>query len=357
MLQRAARRVLGNAAAAFDMAVSRTALSRSGQRQAEELRHEARVALLARLKKRYQAMGAASHFFREPRKIEPNLDARLTGPDGLRVLDLSWGSDYETFLPEIRSEYHREVENRTAAARLVTYADEPRPLAILVHGYLGGVHRTERRIWPMDFLRRIGMDVALFVLPFHGSRAAPRRFGEAPPFPGADPRFTNEGFRQAMGDLRDLIAWLYDRGHPSVGVMGMSLGGFSTALAATLEPKLRFAIPIIPLTSIADIARAQGRLGRTPRETESQYRAIDAVYNVTSPLHRTPAIPSENIFIIAGEKDQITPISHARKLAAHFHCRIETWPGGHLIQLGRGDKFRSIGRFLNEIGVVSRKDE
>ena len=28
--------------------------------------------------------------------------------------------------------------------------------------------------------------------------------------------------------------------------------------------------------------------------------------------------------------------------------------GGHLLQLGRNDRFRSIGRFLNEIGVVKR---
>lgn len=354
VLQRTTNRVLGGAAAALDLAIQHTALSRSGgQRRAELLSHEERIAVLGRLKDRYAAMGAFEHFFRPPRRIEVRVDMRLEREDGFRVIDVTWPSDYETFLPEVNARYTRTSENLTATARLVVHA-EPRPLAILVHGYLGGVHRMERRIWPMRFLERMGMDVALFVLPFHGPRSAPRRFGKTPPFPGADPRITNEGFRQALGDFRDFVRWALDRGHPQIGVMGMSLGGFTTALAATLEPKLSFAVPIIPLASFPDTFRRQGRLGSTPREIEQQYRAVEAVYEVTSPLHRAAVIPSDRILVIAGERDQITPVSHARKLAAHFNCRMETWYGGHLMQLGRSDKFRSVGRFLNEIGVVSR---
>lgn len=349
----AARHVLGAAAAGFDIAVRRAMLaSPGGIKRASTLRHEVRLSLLARLAKRYVKTGAGEQFFAKPPRIRPATDVRATRPDGSRVLDVSWPSEYETFLPEVQEEYDRYVENRTATARLVAHA-EPRPVAILIHGYLGGMHRTERRVWPMSFWRRLGMDVALFVLPFHGRRAE-RRFGSKPPFPGADPRITNEGFRQAMRDLQGFVGWLVERGHPHVGVMGMSLGGFSTALAATLETRLAFAIPIIPLASIAATARQNGHLGTTPEEEEAQYRALDAVYRVTSPLHRTPVVPPNRMLIIAGAADRITPMAHAQNLAAHFHCRLETMPGGHLMQFGRGERFRSIGRFLNEIGVVSR---
>jgi pimeloyl-ACP methyl ester carboxylesterase len=355
VLSRAAREILGGAAAAFDQAVNFAALSRSGgQRRTESFSHEERMALLGRLAERYLQEGAHARFFREPRSITPALSTRLETADGLRVTDMTWPSDFHTFLPEVHETYTATVENRTAHARLVTHQGEPRPVAILIHGYLGGVHRMERRIWPTAFLRRIGMDIALFVLPFHGPRAAAGRFGKAPPFPGADPRITNEGFRQAMGDLRDLVSWLLERGHPSVGVMGMSLGGFSTALALTLEPRLAFGVPIIPLASFADVIRHQGRLGSNARQIEAQHRALDRTYTVTSPLHRSLAIPADRVLIVAGERDRITPISHARKLARHFGCRIETWHGGHLVQLGRSEKFRSVGRFLNEVGVVSR---
>jgi pimeloyl-ACP methyl ester carboxylesterase len=256
-------------------------------------------------------------------------------------------------LPEVQEQYDRYEANRTATARLFLH-DEPRPVAVLVHGYLGGAHNMERRLWPMAFLRRMKMDVALFVLPFHGSRAD-RWFGRLPPFPGAEPRMTNEGFRQSMADLRDFVAFLGERGHEKIGVMGMSLGGYSTALAATLEPRLAFAVPIIPLASIADVALLNGHLGATDHEATAQHKALEAVHMMTSPIHRKLAIAPDTVLIIGAEQDQITPIENARKLATHFHCRLETMHGGHLLQLGRNAKFRSIGRFLNELGVVERE--
>jgi pimeloyl-ACP methyl ester carboxylesterase len=60
------------------------------------------------------------------------------------------------------------------------------------------------------------------------------------------------------------------------------------------------------------------------------------------------------MLIVAGEADRITPMVHAQNLASHFGCRLETMPGGHLMQFGRGERFRSIGRFLNDLGVVDR---
>jgi pimeloyl-ACP methyl ester carboxylesterase len=349
-MQSPARRLFGAAAAAVDLAVRRTALTRtSGKGHADSLRHELRMALLHRLKERYQRLGAYEQFFREPRKIVPVQNVRLSRPGGVRVVDLHWQSDYKTFLPEVQEKYDRFQENRTATARLVLH-DEPRPMAVLIHGYLGGAHRLERRLWPMSLWRRLGMDLALFVLPFHGSRSQ-GKLTELPPFPGAEPRITNEGFRQAMADFRDLFQFLTERGHEQVGVMGMSLGGFSAALAATLEPKLAFAIPIIPLASIPDAALLNGHLGMAEEATD-QHRALEAVHVMTSPLHRKLAISPNRVLVIGAERDQITPIENARKLATHFHCRLETMHGGHLVQLGRTERWKSIGRFLTELGVV-----
>lgn len=348
-LDDATAHILGRAAAAVDVAVRRTMLARtSGQRRAAALGHAERLERLGRLYERYRELGAFERFFREPREIRVTERMRLLRDD-LRVVDLTWPSDYLPFLPEMRGTIESFAENRSAAARLVLH-DGARPVAILIHGYLGGVHRTERRVWPMQFLHRIGMDVALFVLPFHGPRARPGP-GRRPPFPAADPRVTNEAFRQAMADLRDFVGWLGER-HPAAGVMGMSLGGFSAALAATLESRLAFAIPIVPLASIADAARDSGRLGKTPQERQAQHRALDRVYAVTSPLHRAPVLPPGALLVIGAENDRITPVAHAEKLARHFGCRLETMRGGHLLQIGRSDKFRSIGRFFNEIGVI-----
>ncbi|HEU4537520.1 MAG TPA: hypothetical protein VFS00_25550, partial [Polyangiaceae bacterium] len=168
--------------------------------------------------------------FPPPPPIEPSLRAVRRTSYGASVADAVWPSGYRPLLGEVSERYLACRENHSAHARLFLHPT-PRPAVALVHGYLGGHYRFEEFAFPLPWLYRLGFDVALFVLPFHARRAAPGR-GGAPPFPGSDPRFTLEGFRQAMSDLRTLAGWLRGRGSPSVGVMGMSLGGYTSALAA-----------------------------------------------------------------------------------------------------------------------------
>jgi dienelactone hydrolase len=185
-------------------------------------------------------------------------------------------------------------------------------------------------------------------LPFHAVRAAKDRRGP-PPFPGADPRMTNEGFRQAMFDLRALVAFLKKaRGAPSVGVMGMSLGGYSTSLLATVERDLSFVVPIIPLASLADFAQEQGRLG-SGEEARMQHDALEEANRIVSPLARPSLVPSERVLVVAAASDRITPMSHAERLAKHFGSELVRFEGGHLLQFGRGEAFRTIGRWLQKV--------
>ena len=136
--------------------------------------------------------------------------------------------------------------------------------------------------------------------------------------------------------------------------MGMSLGGYTTALLATIEPSLAFAVPVIPLASIADFARDHGRFVGTPEEQSHQHRALESSMRVVSPLGRTPRVPSERVLIVAAEADRITPIAHAHRLAAHFGARMETFHGGHLLQFGRSRAFREVGRLLGRLGLLER---
>lgn len=353
MIRRATRKVLGNAAAVVDRAVTRTAFVRTSRNsdgsRAEMLSHEERVGALSRLALLYETP-SAEHYFRPPRVVSPSSRFVRSMPDGGSVVDLAWPSDYTPFLPDMAERYDR-AENRVAAVRLFRAA-HPRPVAICVHGYLGGHYGMEERAFPVSWFYKIGLDVALFVLPFHGVRGDPRK--SAPPFPGADPRMTNEGFRQAMGDLSDFVAWLRSQGHPEVGLLGMSLGGYTTALAATLIENLAFGIPIIPLGSFADIARDQGRIGSSPEQVAVQHAGLERIHRVISPLDRKPLLAPNRMLVIGAKADQITPIAHARRLAAHFGAPLDSWHGGHLLQFGRSEGFRRIGRLLGELGVISR---
>jgi pimeloyl-ACP methyl ester carboxylesterase len=270
-------------------------------------------------------------------------------PWGAQCLEATWESTFEPFAPAVRGAYLAHVPNRTAHARLYVGGGR-RPAVILVHGYMSGQWAIEERAWPIRWLNRRGLDVALTVLPFHGVRARPE--GGAPPFPGADPRFTNEGFRQAVADLRVLITLLEGRGATSVGMMGMSLGGYTTALMATVHEGLAFAVPLIPLSSLADFARDQGRLG-TGEKAQAQHAALEAANRVVSPFARPSRIAPERVLVVGAEADRVTPISHAERVAAHLRAPLLRVGGGHLVQTWRAEAFRAVKGMLRNVGVLA----
>ena len=337
--------ILGKAAGAFDRAMldAVRVVNRTKSR-AERLPHDERMRALAAIRDSYakpEIWTSPDAFFEPPEPIDPPLRRVRTMGD-VEVFDASWPSKFEPYLPELRNKYLGFEDNRTSHARLFL-GRSPRPAIVLVHGYLAGQWAVEERAWPIRWLGE-RYDLALAVLPFHALRGARARRAP-PPFPGADPRMTNEGFRQAMFDLRALVRFLRARGAPSVGVMGMSLGGYSTALLATVERDLAFAVPIIPLASLADFALEQGRLG-SGEEARLQHDALEEANRIVSPLARPSLVPSDRVLVVAAESDRITPIAHAERLAAHFGAEVVRFDGGHLLQFGRGDAFRAIGRWL-----------
>ncbi|MDB4945725.1 MAG: hypothetical protein JWP97_5259 [Labilithrix sp.] len=352
------RRVLGTAVSAVDRAML-VAMQVHGARdraRAEGMSHAERLAVLAQVHQDYGGLDELTRdtsFFPEPTAaIDPVLrPVRRESPPRTEVLDAQWPSSFVPFLDAVADTYLARVENRTARARLVLGQRHAprRPATIALHGYMGGHYLLEEAQLPLEWLTRRGLDVAIPVLPMHAGRAGARR--GAPTFPSSDPRLTNEGFRQAVTDVRDLARWLRARGAPHVGVMGMSLGGYTAALCATVLPELDFAMPMIPLASIADFAREQGRLGEG-EEAILQHRALERAYRVASPFARPLLLPADRVLVVAAEMDQVTPARHAARIAEHFGSELVTIAGGHLVQLGRADAFRGLGALLERAAIV-----
>jgi pimeloyl-ACP methyl ester carboxylesterase len=348
-----ARRLLFSAAATVDRAVvaAMQMRNRGVRARAEALSHEERLERLAVIHGEYGALELVRRpevFFVPPPAVTPRVRGVRRFSWGAECLEASWESNFYPFAPAVRDAYLAHAANRTAHARLYV-GGGPRPAVILVHGYMSGQWAVEERAWPIRWLNKRGLDVAVAVLPFHGVRA--RAEGGPPPFPGADPRFTNEGFRQAVADLRVLIAVLRDRGATAVGLMGMSLGGYTTALMATVEDGLAFAVPIIPLSSLADFARDQGRLGRGAEAT-AQHAALEAANHVVSPFARPGRIAPERVLVVGAEADQVTPIAHAERVAAHLGAPLLRVGGGHLMQVWRREAFRGVRAMLQRNGIV-----
>jgi dienelactone hydrolase len=293
---------------------------------------------------------AGDGFFPPPEVARP-LERRVRTLDGGEVVDVTFPSTFRPRWERMERAYLEHAENATAHVRMLRHTS-PRASILCLHGYAGGRQFFSERAFEVEWLYKLGLDVSLFVLPFHGARAAPGT--TAPIWPSPHVARTNEGFAHAMHDLRAWIAWLRARGAPQVAVTGMSLGGFTTSLLATVEP-LDFAAPMIPVAAWADLFWTHGQHSRERAEAEAEGITLErmrAALEVTSPLARAPKLPGERVLVIDAAGDRIAPRQHAAWLADHFRARRVTFGGGHVLQLGRGKAFRALARRFAELELI-----
>jgi pimeloyl-ACP methyl ester carboxylesterase len=194
--------------------------------------------------------------------------------------------------PDVLPTFRERRANQKARLRLLNLKLEGSTVAIVVNGFSSGHHIIERLAWPMRTFRRHRIGVALFALPFHGPRAS--MF--PPEWPGVDLQLMFEGFRQAVWDLRIAIRALREAGVKHVGVVGMSLGGYTASLIAP-----------------------------------------------------------ERMAVISGELDQLAPVKHGAQLAEHFGARHIVFRGAHLVQKGRARAFEDAFEGFERAGVLPRR--
>jgi dienelactone hydrolase len=271
-------------------------------------------------------------------------------PGGGRIDDLAFESDFVPTHEFPRESYLADVENRTVVARHWRHAT-PRATAICIHGYLGGALTFEEAAFEAPRLYRWGLDVLIPVLPFHGARAPGARRGV---WPGTDPWRSVEGFAHAVHDLRAWSAWLRAEGASAVGTVGMSLGGYTAALLATVDPTVDFTTLMVPLASLGD-AYLQHRARQPDPPPAWVGKRIDDSLRVVSPLSRPPAVAPESVLVLAAGNDGITPAAHAHRLRDHFDARFETFAGGHLLQVGRGRAWSALHDFLLDRLIIARR--
>jgi dipeptidyl aminopeptidase/acylaminoacyl peptidase len=156
--------------------------------------------------------------------------------------------------------------------------------------------------------------------------------------------------------IRMLTNWLREESGAPVGLLGLSLGGYLTALAAGLCDDLDFAIPIVPPVCIGDLAWRFFMGTRHYREGGEAALSQDELrrsFRVHSPLAHPLRIPKERVLIVAGRGDRIVPPEHPEALRAHWDGPAIHWfSGSHLAPFGRRQIVRKIDRHLRAIGVL-----
>ena len=273
--------------------------------------------------------------------------------------DLSFESPFEPFNPRVRARYLSHRANQTAHARYWRHEGGPRPTIIAVHGF--GAEQHWLNVWfqALRWMYGTGSNVLHFTLPFHG----PRQIRLSPFsgygfFSGGICRI-NEAFGQAVHDARVFMDYLMGTEcSPQVGVTGVSLGGFTSALLASSDSRLSFSVPIVPVTSLADLVMEWHPISFGVR---SLLKAIGATVSdarqalaVSSPLTYAPLLPKEHLMVVGGVGDRLAPPKHSRLLWDHWErCRIHWFPGSHLLHMDKGDYLREIGRFMRDVGFLT----
>jgi pimeloyl-ACP methyl ester carboxylesterase len=251
----------------------------------------------------------------------------------------------------IEREYRSHRDNQTALLRTLNLRIKGKPMAILVNGFSSGHHLMERVAWPIREFNRQGIGVSLFALPFHG----PRGHAFPPEWPQQDTAFTLEGFRQAIWDLQIAIRAMRDAGASQVGVVGMSLGGYTASLLATATSDVDFVLSYIPIASIPDVMNDNDLVPGTGDIQRTLYEGYREQLVPITPVCRTPKVEAKRVSIISGELDRLATVQHGKRLADHFGTKLLTFPGGHIVQNRRARAFRHSLEGLRAAGVLPGK--
>jgi len=281
-------------------------------------------------------------FYPEPPAVE-RPTTRWDLARKLRYERMSFESLYEPFAGEPGGDrWQSYAANSRARAWVMRHPGDPRPWLVCVHGTSMGKASTDFMMFRARWLHEdLGLNLVFPVLPLHGPRG-----DDLPPyasFPGEDVMDNVHGIAQSVWDVRRLVRWAQAQGDQPVGITGISLGGFVTALVAGLEPDLACAVLGVPAVDLIDLIDHHSTRLRDP-----QYlRMLDLARQVSvvvSPLSVTPQLPLERRFVYAGLADRLAhPRHQVGRLWEHWGRPEVLWYKGGHIAFGRN---KAVGRFV-----------
>jgi hypothetical protein len=178
----------------------------------------------------------------------------------------------------------------------------------------------------------MGLNLIFPCLPLHGPRGSGKMSGAEL----LETDFVNvvHTFAHAVWDLRRTVSWVRTRQPKSVGLYGISLGGYLSALTSSLEPNLDCVIASIPMVDLTTAAQDNEPwiFRRYDREFEIDWDVIRAVTRVVSPLSLESRVAREHRFICAGTADRVVRPNHARALWRHWdRPEIYWFPSSHVL--------------------------
>jgi cephalosporin-C deacetylase-like acetyl esterase len=180
---------------------------------------------------------------------------------------------------------------------------------------------------------------ALFVkMPYYGPRRPPGTSLRM--ISRTDPEQTIAGMTQAVLDVRRAAAWLAAQEEvdaEQLGVFGVSLGGITSALVATAEPRFVKICPMLAGGDIAQVTWDSPDLARVRESWTKQGKTKEELFDllkVIDPVTYSANVRGRKILMLNASHDEVIPKCCTESLWKAFgEPRIVWYDAGHISAL------------------------
>ncbi len=269
------------------------------------------------------------------------------------VHNIRFNSSFESVNPVLRQQCRGFERNNIVHAQHWRHDDGPHPTLCVIHGFMGSPYLFNGLFFSLPWFYRSGYDVLLYTLPFHGSRAEKGSLFSGYGFFANGFAGFAEAMAQAVHDFRSVIDYLEFTGVDRIALTGMSLGGYTSALIASVDDRIQAVIPNVPVVApdqtvdewfpANKVVQLRNRLSKTDSKVAS------AAAQYSSPLNYSPLVPKDRRLIITGLGDRLAPPEQAEMLWEHWgRCAFHWFPGNHILHVSQPDYLRRMTRFMRD---------
>jgi dienelactone hydrolase len=238
------------------------------------------------------------------------------------VMELSFPSPITSEIPEnnrVYCEYYRKPENKKHSV-------------VILLDILDGSMMVPRII--AHGLASNGIDACIMVMPHFGARRSLDKAKQREML--SNPENLVSSIQQAVGDVRRTARCLSTLDFVDtnrIGICGVSMGGFITALSAGVDGNFKRVAVIMAGGDLATVLTTNSKeassIRRVLEERNLTGNALQELLASIEPLTYADRLRSAKLLMVNGSTDTIVPPACARKLAEAVGAEIHWYPTDH----------------------------